>query len=163
PDNKTDVAAKKQTKITIGKSTTDITQPLDAEGYPDYVAAINERMSEGVTAENNAAVLLVQAMGPGSYPSAADKEALKRLGLGDLPEKGSYIVSQDEIIKQWHAEHPTEKQSEKQDNDDPLEKQFIEAQIRPWRAEEFPIVAKWIAVNQKPLELAVQATERSRY
>ncbi len=35
-------AAKTQSKIAIGKETSRITEPLDAEGYPDYVAAINE-------------------------------------------------------------------------------------------------------------------------
>jgi hypothetical protein len=150
---------KKQSKITIGKETTDITKPLDAEGYPDYVAAINERMSEGITAENNAAVLIVQAMGPKVFSTAAEKEAIKRLGIDDLPENGPYLVSQDEIIKQWRAGQL----ADKQDSDELLEKQFTEAQIRPWSDDEFPIVAKWIAVNQKPLEIVVRATERPRY
>ena len=42
-------------KITIGKETTYITEPLRPDGYPDYVAALNRRASEGVTPENNAA------------------------------------------------------------------------------------------------------------
>src|SRR5690606_37492159 len=45
----------KQTRITIGKETTFITEPLRPDGYPHYLAALNRRMSEGVTPENNAA------------------------------------------------------------------------------------------------------------
>ena len=43
--------------VTISKETTYITEPLRADGYPDYVAALNQRFSQGVTPENNAAVL----------------------------------------------------------------------------------------------------------
>ena len=40
--------------ITIGKTTTFVTGPKDADGRIDYAAALNERMSKSVTAENNA-------------------------------------------------------------------------------------------------------------
>ena len=41
-----------------------MTGPLREGGYIDYVAALNERMKQGVTPENNAMVLLVRALGP---------------------------------------------------------------------------------------------------
>ena len=31
---------------------------------------------------------------------------------------------------------------------------------RPWRAEEFPSIAGWLAVNQKPLDLLAEASKR---
>jgi hypothetical protein len=34
--------------LTISKATTAITSPLDKDGYPDYAAALNERMRQGV-------------------------------------------------------------------------------------------------------------------
>src|SRR5215467_16284740 len=55
-------------KITISKETTYLTEPLRPDGYPDYVAALNQRMSEGVTPDNNAAVLLMKAFGPRDIP-----------------------------------------------------------------------------------------------
>ena len=59
-----DQPAGKQTLIKISKETTYITEPLDDQGYVDYVAALNAKLKEGVTRENNSAVLYLQAMGP---------------------------------------------------------------------------------------------------
>ena len=41
-----------------------MTGPVDATGHIDYVAAINERLSAGVTAENNANVAIWKVLGP---------------------------------------------------------------------------------------------------
>jgi len=50
--------------FTIDKKTTYVTGPVDADGHIDYVAALNERLSKGVTTENNSAVLLWKVIGP---------------------------------------------------------------------------------------------------
>ena len=50
--------------FTVGTETTYVTGPLDKQGYVDYVAALNERLREGITPENNANVLIWQALGP---------------------------------------------------------------------------------------------------
>ncbi len=47
--------------IVISKKTTVITAPLRADGLPDYGQYLMERFSEGVTPENNAAVLIRHA------------------------------------------------------------------------------------------------------
>ena len=64
-DPKAKPAAKHRVLATISKETTYITEPLRKDGYPDYVAAMNQRLSQGVTPENNAAVPFWKAMGPG--------------------------------------------------------------------------------------------------
>src|ERR1051326_2323925 len=51
-------------RVTIGHDTTRITSPLKADGTPDYLAYLNEKASAGVTAENNAALPLIDAIGP---------------------------------------------------------------------------------------------------
>ena len=53
--------------LVISKETTYITEPLRSDGTPDYVAALNQRLSKGVTPENNAAVLFWKAAGRGQY------------------------------------------------------------------------------------------------
>ncbi len=131
-----DGAAKTQSKIVIGKETSRITEPLDAEGYPDYVAAINERLSEGVTKDNNAAVLLVEALGPEIIEADTREEALKRIGVSNLPEKGRYIVTQEEMIKRWQAGQS----AQKNDTEESLDQQFTEAQIRPGRMKNFRLL-----------------------
>src|SRR5262245_1422231 len=51
-------------KITISKETTWFTEPLRPDGFVDYLAAVNRHFSKDITTENNACVLLYQAMGP---------------------------------------------------------------------------------------------------
>ena len=65
----------------ISKETTYITEPLDELGYPDYAAALNERMSKGITPENNAAVLLMQAVGPSEIPADQRDMFFRMLGM----------------------------------------------------------------------------------
>ena len=50
--------------FTISPETTYVTAPVDAEGYIDYPTALNERLSKGITPENNANVLIWKALGP---------------------------------------------------------------------------------------------------
>ena len=50
--------------FTVGTETTYVTEPLDKQGYVDYVAALNQRMRKGITPEQNANVLIWQALGP---------------------------------------------------------------------------------------------------
>ena len=56
-------AAGRRVAVTISKGTTYLTSPLRPDGYVDYVAAVNARYGQGVTPENNAAVLLWKATG----------------------------------------------------------------------------------------------------
>src|SRR5262245_43901123 len=61
--NKDEPTEKSKGKFSISKETTYVTGPLDKDGYIDYAAALNERLGQGVTPENNANVLLWRAMG----------------------------------------------------------------------------------------------------
>src|SRR4051812_16314697 len=48
--------------FTVGKETTRIVGPLRADGTVDYVAAVNELLSKGVTPENNGFVLWLETV-----------------------------------------------------------------------------------------------------
>lgn len=146
---------KPKPKITISKETTYITEPLRPDGYPDYVAALNQRMSQGITPENNAAVLLQKAFGPSEIPPDLREKFFKQLGIDPLQENGEYFVDQIEMIKRWQAKQPAGAPKVK---DEELEAQFDRAQQRPWTAKEFPIVAEWLEVNEKPLKLVMEAS-----
>ena len=71
-------------KLMIATDTTVITSPLNADGTPDYIAYLDALQSEGITADNNAAPLLVRALGnlaiDVTYPSYAEP-LCARLGL----------------------------------------------------------------------------------
>jgi hypothetical protein len=145
-------------KITISKETTYITEPLRPDGYPDYVEALNQRMSEGVMPDDNAAVLLQRSVGPGEIPEGDRSKYFKQLGIEVLSDRGDYIASDGEIIERWRRDH-LDASSEEVDK---LGSQFGEAAQRPWKAEEFPLVAKWVARNETPLKLVADAARRKR-
>jgi hypothetical protein len=159
---------KPRVAITISKETTYITGPLRPDGYVDYVAAMNERASKGVTPENNAAVPFLRAMWPGVMDSKFDKmdakyrdEYCRMLGIAPLPEKGDYFITSENYVKGLVA---AEKAAARpgEDWDGTFWKQLGLARTRAWSNEEFPILAGWLAANEKPLALLVAASRRPR-
>ena len=99
----TQPSAKARVLVTISKETTYITEPLRKDGYPDYVAVLNRRCSEGVTPENNSAVLFWKAMGPGSIDDQYREKYFRMLGIPPLPEKGDYFIPLDKYLKAAEA------------------------------------------------------------
>jgi hypothetical protein len=83
-------SAKSGARVTISKETTYITEPLRADGYPDYAAARNQLLRRGATPENNAAVLLWKAIGPKNIPKESRDEFFRMLAVPVLPETGDY-------------------------------------------------------------------------
>ncbi len=92
--------------VTISKETTFITEPLRPDGYPDYGAAMNAKCGRDVTPDNNAAVLLLQAIGPKLLPAEIHNEFFRLLGIVSLPEEGPYFVGLAEFAKRWVDVHP---------------------------------------------------------
>jgi hypothetical protein len=76
-------------RITVSKKTAHILQPLDANGNVDYLAALNQMTSQGVTRENNAAVPLFRAFGPGDVNPTLRSQFFKRLKIEPLPEQAT--------------------------------------------------------------------------
>lgn len=65
----------------VGAETTRITEPLHADGTPDYVAAVNARYSAGVTPENNGYVLVLKALGTQVIKPEVREKFLKLVGM----------------------------------------------------------------------------------
>lgn len=135
-------------KITVARDTTYVTGPLDKDGYVDYAAALNERLGKGVTPDTNANVLICKAVGPKLDDRPVPADFFKLMGMAVPPEAGSYFVdlrafaglTSDEANNLTHP-----------------------AGRRPWAAKERPALADWLKANEKPLTLAVEASQRSRY
>jgi len=68
--------------VTISEETTFVTGPLDEDGKIDYVAAVNEMLSEGVTRENNAMMLLAHT---------------RRIEVGQVIDGEVFALDQDQI------------------------------------------------------------------
>src|SRR5262245_57968422 len=99
-------------KITIGKETTYLTGPLDKEGAVDYVAALNQRMSKGVTPDNNANILLWKSFGPKPEGARVPAAFWKWLGIDPLPEKGDYFVTMGAYFNKHAAVDPSKEFNE---------------------------------------------------
>ncbi|MEN6449610.1 MAG: hypothetical protein ABFC96_03880 [Thermoguttaceae bacterium] len=146
--------AKPRVLVTISKQTTYITEPLRPDGYPDYVAAINERAGRGVKPEDNAAVLVWKAIGPGWISEERRPEYFRMLGISQLPEKGDYYV--DFSGYPGHVKETSDIPTEASARSDI----WYEAERHPWSEAEFPLLAKWLAANEKPLALVTEASKR---
>src|SRR4051794_5996625 len=62
-------------RFAISKETTYVAGPVRADGTIDYVEAVNERLSKGVTKGNNSAILMLQAEMVGDVPGREEHYA----------------------------------------------------------------------------------------
>lgn len=184
-------------RITISRETTFIDGPINSDGTISYVAYLNETCSQGVTPQNNAAGLLIRAVGPYRFEDASEniiKKTLKILGIDSLPKDGEYFVKFDAYLKANYTPNPkpaTTSQPRRgrpsrslpYETDEELRKihentlkkmhrknymlqageNFSKAMHRPWTEAQFPIVAKWLKANDKPISLAFEASRRPRF
>jgi peroxiredoxin len=141
-------------KFTISKETTYITEPLTEEGYPNYAAALNKHYGKGVTPENNAAVLFWKAYGPHPEGATMPPDFFRLLGV-ELPEEGEYFL----VYTKFLTEHKQIPRSDERFA--ALNEQQLEAAKRPWKRDEFPEIAEWLAANEKPLAVVVEGTRRT--
>jgi len=136
-----------------GKDTTVVTGPFDKDGTINYETALNERMKGKSTADTNAVVLLLKAIGPKPEGSLLHADYYKWLGVKELPEKGDYVVRQIELFEdEIRGEDPQAFWDREAD-----------LRARPWTANEEPKLAEWLAVNAKPLKLVAEAARRPDY
>src|SRR6516162_8279524 len=141
--------------FTISPETTYITKPLDADGYPDYVTALNERLRGAITPEINANVLIWQVLGPHPEGATMPPEYFQWLGYRP-PEEGVYFVPFDKFLSDRLKEEHKERREELNDRQ-------ARAAKWPWTEKEEPELAGWLARNEKPLAVVVQAVSRSDY
>jgi hypothetical protein len=167
PAAATEPAAKKPAKrrplVTVSKETTFITGPLRKDGTVDYVAALNERSSRGVTPENNAVVLLLKAVARAEIDSKSRERFFKMLGIAPLPEKGSYLESYDAYFERKNPGATAPKEGQGPDLSKKRWDESYRIGERPWSKSEFPVAAAWLEENQKQVDLVVAATKRPRF
>ncbi len=142
-------------ELVISKETTYITEPLTPEGLPDYVAFLNRRLSQGVTPENNAVVLLLRALGPKLEGRMLPAWVYRRLGMRPPEMQGKYFVPVGEGLNRYFQKQPLKLQAWSQ-----LQEQLS---TRPWRHREAPLLARLLEQNRRPLEIIRQASLRPRF
>jgi hypothetical protein len=127
--------------FTISKPTTYVTRPLDKGGYVDYVGALNEDASKGVTVDNNAAVLLVRVMDLSLLTEVDRARFYALLGVKPPPKTAEMMQTFPQEATAGDLESAT---------------------TQPWWAGRFPVLFKWLAEKDKALDLAVEASRRPR-
>jgi len=123
-------------KFSIDRETTYVTGPLDSEGYINYVAALNERLGQGITPDKNANALLWKALGPRPGGERMPPEYFKALGIEEPPEHGDYFIGLRSFVKdhlnlnsgEWEA----------------VDNQHDNASQRAWAARDYPHIAAWL-------------------
>ena len=158
--------------IIVSRETTYITEPLGEDGLPDYVAYWVQQASEGVTPENNASVLIWQAIWPADLEEKHWRSFCAALGM-QIPSGDESLVPADskqvrQELTTWLADRfdkPVELELEHWEEklDGTAYEVVDEARERPWTSEKIPALAHWVKGNERPIDLFVQAAERPRY
>ncbi|MDP6546570.1 MAG: hypothetical protein QGH60_21540 [Phycisphaerae bacterium] len=134
--------------ITISKETTRILGPVNDDGTVDYIAYMNAEHSKGVTKENNAAIPLLEILGPTYLPTDdGAKMICEILGIDVPAEDDKQFTTLGDF------------RSEESDMYDNLQKAVKD----PWAAEQYPAVAQWLKANQHALDATVIAVRRTGY
>jgi len=161
---------------TVSRETTYLTEPLREDGSVDYLAVINKKLGEGATPENNAAVLLWQALGPAEVDQPRRAAYFARLGTDPPPEQpasreGQYFVPIDQFsarpreiaVGQPLVDPTADVEGASSTKQPGLAGQLDEAMARPWTSEEFPALAEWLTLNEAALKLVSEASKRAKY
>jgi len=149
----TEESKKPTPKFKLAKDTTFVTEPLDADGYIDYEAALNKQLKGTTTPETNAVVLLMNCFGPKPDGKELHPDFYKALGIEAPPADGEYLVGHFQFFKEELKEE-TREAFLKTDND---------LRGKPWKAIDSPRHAEWLKANEKPLAIALRAFERKHY
>jgi len=153
-------------KIVVSKQTTYVTEPLLPSGLPNYEEHLRQKLRDGITPENNAAVLLAQAQWSNELKDEQAELVAAELGLKQIP-------STDTVMQPMYSEAMRQRVSAW------LKPQYLRpdgagiapdaddvialTSSYPWTRQQLPAMAEWVDANQKPLDLIVEASGRPRY
>ena len=143
-----------QSSIRISKETTSLTTPLDDEGYVDYVQAINDQYSNGVTAENNFEVVVRNVLPPDEIQAEMREEYFAVLGMS-VPKEDSFRY-QDYITFALKGSQDAELQ-------ELVFEEHEQAMSAPWTEATQPRAAKWVTEFSSELDKLVEGSKRSHY
>jgi len=145
-----------QPLVEVSKELTQLEGPLDENGDVDYLEAVNQIYSEGVTPENNALVKIVEAMGPVFEGAPLEDEFFERIGIKKPPINGAYFVNfYDNLGVLGLNGQSTERTNMLADYD--LARQL------PWTPEDLPKIETWYQKNFGPAEIIREGIKRPRY
>jgi len=147
-----------QNRLEIGPETTVLSGPLTPYGIPDYISELNRIGQEGVTAENNAAVKLLEIVEVSPQREEALQVLLKVMGLTRSPD-GPRLKR----ISPLALEEVGGSLDQQNQDSGKVRDEAAEACLAPWKAGSYPYLERWISKNEAMLEVLVEGSKRSRY
>lgn len=138
------------TGIVLSPETTAIIAPLRDDGAPDYIRALNDQFSVGVTPENNAFVAWLNVVGTEKILSNKTKKQI--LQMCGAKDSGAQLwVDYNNILKKHGITN------EKILSDDDRAGQQL------WSQKDFPFVAEYLQENESFFDRTKEAFSRSHY
>ncbi len=143
--------------VPVGYPTTRLLGPISKDGGINYLRVVNQLARTGVTSKNDAAVLLIKAVGPKLFPAETwyDKDILWQLDMQPFEPHASRLIT----LSEWAQKHPLPENP----NRDSRWRLQINLSSHPWTAAQYPVMAQWIQANRRPLALLARAVKRPRY
>jgi hypothetical protein len=124
--------------FTTSPETTSVLGPVRPDGSIDYVAAINQHFSQGVTPENNGFVLWLRVMGSKGIPQSVRTQMLAMCGAEIKPTDIGWT--------DYARNTPLERGS-----------------IRLWKAQDDPEYVAFLKSREDLLDIATEAAARPRW
>jgi len=146
------------------QETTYVTEPLRADGYVDYVAALNRTLLRRRDASEQT------PPSPSGRPWGR-RRSTRRSASGTsscshcrASEEGPYLVRSIKFFPQHiDGELPNGGDSENTARSDDAQKQFDRSQRSPWSKGDFPAVAALLEKNDKALRVVIDGVQRPRF
>ncbi len=144
----------------ISRATTYLTSPVLPSGRINYVAALNAMARRGVTAKNNAGILVARTFGPASFPTPNFAKRFRAaLSIVPVTPPAHYryrFTSPGWCFLPRKYKSPTAK-------DWALFTRTYEATGHPWTTARYPRVAAWIKTNHPALLLLLRASKLDNF
>ena len=140
---------------TVSRATTFYTEPVDEEGYVDYVAALNADFGDpAIQPENNVYVGLLELADTSQWDSIYLTSLSKRLGvpLNKLNKNRLRLILFERFAKAHHL-------------DPQAMDQQVDAAMQEgsWTDAQLPLLAQWLEQMNPVLDEAMRAIEREDY
>tara|TARA_B110000438_G_scaffold302345_1_gene359756 strand:- start:276 stop:1907 length:1632 start_codon:yes stop_codon:yes gene_type:complete len=149
--------------VTISKETTRIVKPLKEDGYPDYIAALNQQFGRGITAENNIAVTVWEVVGSKDLSADIKSMYFQHLGMDPLPTDGNYYRSfhqQIETLMTLLEKDPDINRQEIQTRRETFDDQYDFCTSNPWTKDESSEMDLWLTAAEPFLNRIIQSAEQ---
>jgi hypothetical protein len=147
--------------LQVAEDTTVVLTPLDARGRVDYETPLNELFRQGITPQNNAMVLMSQAIGPKPENSRMHADWWAALGVPEPPDDGPYL--KHNTFRYFEEETSSDDQTLIGERREALLKEENHLREQPWTTADSPHFAKWLRINAAPLKIIEEASRRPQY